>query len=125
MLAPKDHLTIDLAVAFKEKTVVSTRILNDVMEDHGIKKIDFMWLDMPGYEIPMLMQSLETLKNTRIVYTEANFIEGYEGQCTYKDYVSFFEKNGFVLIARDTEQDTLTNNVQWYCNLVFLNNLNK
>jgi FkbM family methyltransferase len=124
LLPPKDHLTIDLAVAFKEKTIVSTRILNDVMEDYGIKKIDFMWLDMQGYELPMLMKSLETLKKTSIVYIEANFLEGYEGQLIYKDYVDWFAKNGFTLIARDTKEE-FSVFPEWYCNAVFLNNLNK
>ncbi len=131
LLQPKEHLKIDLNVMFNKKIKVKTITLKKWCEDNHISKIDFMWLDMQGYELPMLKESSDILKTARVIYTEANFIEGYKNQYIYNDYVTWFEKNGFSLVARDTKEDYCVEDKAlkkynifglWFCNAIFINN---
>jgi FkbM family methyltransferase len=123
LLEPKDYITLAPEIDFNGTTTVRTATLNDWAKENNIDKIDFMWLDMQGYELPMLKTENSILEKTTVVYTEAIFIEGYKNQYTYNDYLQFFTENGFVLIGRDVSHETYNgiNLHETFCNCIFLN----
>lgn len=62
---------------------------------NNIEKIDFMWLDMEGYELYALQYSLDILHSVRAIYTEISFTSVREGSCSYRALREFLEANGF------------------------------
>ena len=52
------------------------------VHEHGIEHVDFIWADVQGAEVDLVEGGQRTLANTRLLYTEINDIEMYEGQIT-------------------------------------------
>ena len=60
-----------------------------------IEWVDFLWLDMQGYE-PLALQFAATLlPNVRAILTEVNIVEMYAGAMLYPAYQSFLKSKGF------------------------------
>lgn len=95
LLAPKQHLEVHPDVQFNETISVETIKLDDFCLNNNISHIDFMWLDMQGYELPMLMASKKMISNITLIYSEVSLIETYEGVSTYQKYKEWMEESGF------------------------------
>lgn len=95
LLAPKQHLEVHPDVQFNETISVETTTLDDFCIKNNISHIDFMWLDMQGYELPMLMASKKMISNITLIYSEVSLIETYEGVSTYQKYKEWMEESGF------------------------------
>jgi len=54
LLTPAEHLTEYPQVKFGESIVVQTMTISDWVHGNGVDRIDFMWLDMQGMELPTL-----------------------------------------------------------------------
>lgn len=127
LLPPKEH-TIHSDIHFSGTIEVDAITLDDWASQNGIAHIDFMWLDMQGYELNMLKCSKIAL-TAKAIYTEMEFVEAYKGQYLYKDVVEWMEANGFILAAIDFDPEqpfkkipkTKLEGKFWYGNGVFLN----
>ncbi len=106
LLAPKEHLK-SFAITFNEKISIPTTTLESWAHKNIVDHIDFLWLDMQGVELNALKVSTDLLKKVKVIYTEVEFLEAYEGQYQYKDVVSWLENQGFTLIAKDFFGDGL------------------
>lgn len=95
LLAPKQHLEVHPDVQFNETIFVETITLDDFCLNNNISHIDFMWLDMQGYELPMLMASKKMISNITLIYSEVSLIETYEGVSTYQKYKEWMDGAGF------------------------------
>jgi len=84
-------------------------------KDHAVDHIDFMWLDMQGYELHALKASPNILKTVKVILTEVEFVEAYEGQYLSYDIKDWLEKNGFVMIAQNISAG-------WYGDMLFVRN---
>ncbi len=100
LLPPTGHLTCDPSILFPAVLEVETITLDDWARQQGIGKVNFLWLDMQGYELNMLKASKLVL-DADVIYTEVAFIELYEGQYLYEDIISWMNANGFRLAATD------------------------
>lgn len=100
LLAPKEHLTYS-ATEFKKEITVETTTLDAWAQQYGVNHIDFMWLDMQGYELNALKASPNILKTVKAILTEVEFVEAYAGQHLFKDVKEFLESNGFTMIANN------------------------
>lgn len=98
LLKPKLHLEYYKRITFDESITVPTIRLDDFTEKEKLQQVDFLWLDMQGYESVVLMDSPQTLKKTTFIHTETQNTETYENVILSKEYRKFFEKNDFVLI---------------------------
>ena len=98
LLPPKKHLELHPQITFNSKRKVETINLDSWSSKHGITHIDFMWLDMQGYEPTTLKASPTILKNTHYIWSEVCPIENYEGQILYPEYKKMMEENGFVVV---------------------------
>jgi 2-O-methyltransferase len=97
ILKPKEHLTAHPDVFFNEEITVTAENLDSWMTENNIVKIDFMWLDMQGFEMQMLKGAPEALKKVSAIYTEVSLIETYEGVPLYPEFRAFLAGHGFVV----------------------------
>jgi FkbM family methyltransferase len=100
LLKPKERLSISPLI-FPTKIEVPTTTLDDWAHDYHINHVDFLWLDLQGYELNVLKASPKTLKYVKVIYTEVEFIEAYEDQYQYPQVKTWLEDNGFIMIGKD------------------------
>ena len=98
-MPPKDHLIFAPHIAFKKEIQIKAITLDDWAQHFDIQNIDFMWLDMQGFELNVLKASSHILKTVKVIATEIAFLEAYAGQYLYKDVKEWLEGQGFTLIA--------------------------
>lgn len=93
-----DHFwTVDIKnTNFAPPIKVPMMTLDAWAEEHGIQKVDFMWLDMEGSEGKALAGAEKLLKNTRIIQTEWTERSVYEGSIGFQELHQFLTDRGFV-----------------------------
>ena len=101
LLAPQDHLEIYPDIKFDEKIEIETVNLDDWAKQAGVSKIDFMWLDLQGFEFPVLNSAPNILKTVTAIYTEVHTQETYTGVTQYVELRQFLEKVGFEVKHED------------------------
>ncbi len=74
-------------------------IFDDWCQNNGVKAIDFMWLDLEGFELQFLMSSPKILKTVRAIYSETNFFKFREGTTQFVYLKKYLELQGFSMIA--------------------------
>ncbi len=100
LLKPKKRLEIS-PITFPHKIQVPTITLDTWALTYNIDRIDFLWLDLQGCELPVLKASPKVLTQVKVIYTEVEFIEAYENQPLYEDVKSWLESQGFTMIGKD------------------------
>jgi FkbM family methyltransferase len=78
---------------------VACVVLDDWCNQYSIPKIDFMWLDLEGFELQTLKSSPSILKTVKVVYSETNFFEFRKGTTQYPELEKFMKSQGFTPIA--------------------------
>lgn len=73
--------------------------LDDWCKEYQVNKIDFMWLDLEGFEMQMLKNGKEILSTVRAIYVETNFFEFRKGMTQYQELRRFLKRQGFRLLA--------------------------
>lgn len=101
LLKPKEHLIHAPHVLFNTEITVPIATIDDWAEEHNVDAIDFMWLDMQGYELNALKASPKIMKTVKAILTEVEFVEAYEGQYLFDDVKDWLEEQGFTMIARN------------------------
>ena len=81
---PKNHLTAHPWITFEQSITVKSETLDTWRNEHGIKIIDFIWMDVQGAEIDVFRGGKNAFGKTRFVYSEYSNKELYEGQHTLK-----------------------------------------
>lgn len=125
-LKPKEHY--DFAPhTFSNKINVNAVTIKNWMKQINLKKIDFLWLDLQGATIPTLEASQEILRDVKVIFSEANFVEAYEGEPSYLEMTQWFEDRGFVVaaITFSPEQPFLDKNAMkindvWFSDIVLV-----
>lgn len=97
VLLPSEHFKHYPRVKFGSEELVPMLRLTDWAEDHGIQEIDVLWLDAQGLEYQILADSEKLLRSVRLIYTEVNFIETYQGTILFEDLKRYLEGLGFSL----------------------------
>jgi len=65
------------------------------MKTNKIEKVDFLWLDLQGFELNVLKESVEIISKTSTIYTEVSIIENYSNSALYPQLKDFLENAGF------------------------------
>jgi 2-O-methyltransferase len=97
-LEPKEHLRLWQDITFDEKLEVDSIRLDKFVVDKNIDVIDFMWLDLQGYEPVLLQYSPITLSKTRYLFTEVSLVETYKDVVLKSDFATFLKNSGFEVI---------------------------
>lgn len=95
ILSPKQHLEQHPEVVFQQKIKVEAVSLDDWAARHGLKSIDFLWLDLQGYELFALKGAAQILPSVRVIYTEVFLQESYAGTPLYPEVRQWLEQRGF------------------------------
>jgi FkbM family methyltransferase len=95
LLPPKAHLTEHPHIRFDSVIRVPTMTLDAWAQENGVPAVDFLWLDMQGYELKMLKSAPHTLKTVKVIYTEVCLKELYAGCPLYPEFRTWLEENGF------------------------------
>jgi 2-O-methyltransferase len=95
LLAPKEHLKTDPGVFFEEGITINTITIDEWAKVNNVTHIDFMWLDMQGYELAALMSGTNVLKTVKAIYTEIFLSELYEGAPLFDQVKAWLETQGF------------------------------
>lgn len=100
LLPPKEHLNYSTA-QFKKEILVPAITIDAWAQQYAIEKVDFLWLDMQGYELPALKASSHILKTVKVILTEVEFVEAYAGQYLFNDVKIWLEQQGFTMVANN------------------------
>jgi FkbM family methyltransferase len=95
LLEPREHLDEFPEIAFEETTSVQVTTLASWAEREGIDRIDGMWLDMQGYELPALKAAGPILETTRAFVMEVSATELYAGMPLWPEVKLWLGGNGF------------------------------
>ena len=111
LLKPKKHLKDHPNVFFNTQQKVECKMLHTWANDNNIVRIDMLWLDMQGAEQKMLSASKSILDTVKIIHTEVNLHETYEGIESYKSFKTFLKKKGFKIIVEAIPKGNYGGNV--------------
>jgi len=113
LLAPTGHMNQHPEVKFSDTVSVETITIDSWAEKNKVDRVDFLWLDMQGFEMQMLSASTKILPTVKAIHTEVNTKELYKNSVLYADFRKWLESKGFVVKAE------LPNSVEM-CNVLFV-----
>ena len=90
MLRDLDHLET------VQREEVATSRLDDVLRDENA--LDFLKLDIQGFELPTLLHASAVLTRTNVVHCEVSFAPIYEGQALFSEIEALLRAAGFWLL---------------------------
>lgn len=96
-----------------------TQRLDDVLARAGGPPVDFLKLDVQGYELEVLKGAPETLRQTAFVLLEASLLRVNEGCPLLSDVVGFMSDAGFQLYDI-CGQSRMRDGVLWQMDLLFV-----
>jgi FkbM family methyltransferase len=79
---------------------VPTITLDQWAADNRVPSIDFMWLDMQGYELKVIERS-QLFSTVQCVLIEVSLTERFKGNPLYEPLLTWFETNGFKALQQD------------------------
>jgi FkbM family methyltransferase len=82
-------------VAFGDAIDVDVTTIDEWSSGRNIAQVDFMRLDMQGYEIEALKGALATLRQTRAVQLEVSNVQLYQGAPLYPEVEEWMHQQGF------------------------------
>jgi FkbM family methyltransferase len=95
LLEPCEHLRFHPRVTFNTTIDIKTISLDDWTKEHGITKVDFLWLDTQGNELAILQASESILHTVCAIYTEVSLKETYKGVALYPELRDWLCAKGF------------------------------
>jgi FkbM family methyltransferase len=100
------------------KINVPSITLCDFMKNNNLDKIDFLWLDVEGFEYYILNGSTNILNKINYIYTEVNFQMFRKDGKLYNDIKSLLLQNNFIELHK-WEQGAKWG--EWQGNVLFKN----
>jgi len=95
LLLPKKHLTEHPGVVFSTSIRIQTVTLDSWAAENKVPHVDFLWLDMQGYELHALKSAGSVLPAVRAIYTEVSLKEMYHGAPLYAELKQWLGDQGF------------------------------
>jgi len=74
---------------------MKTKRLDDLLPELG-NRVDFLKLDVQGYELAVLQGAPNALRQTLVLHTEVEFVEMYVGQPLFAEIDAFLRQSGFI-----------------------------
>ncbi len=111
LLPPTDQFVWSDVIEFCDVVKVPIITLDDWANMTGVKKVDFLYLDMQGAECQMLRASPRILSTVKVIYTEYSELEFYKGTVLLEEYKSWLESLGFSMICKEQTCHTHHGNV--------------
>ena len=96
LMTPAKVLVEFPQIKFTDSITVQTTTINDWADSEGVDRIDFMWLDIQGMELPALKAAGRVLSTTTAICMEVARKELYSGCPMYDEIFSWMKGQGFV-----------------------------
>ena len=80
----------------KETTTIETRSMDDLLQEHGIRDIDFVKIDVQGAEVEVFKGGMETLRHASFIVSEVIFVPMYYGQALFGDVCNVLAEQDFM-----------------------------
>ena len=103
LMKPKEHLNGAPDITFNKTIKVTTVNLDDFIKKKGIEVIDYLELDLQGYEPEIVKSSPLTISKTKYFLTEINTKETYENNMLYPEYKEMLLSMDFEIINESFE----------------------
>jgi FkbM family methyltransferase len=120
LLAPKDHLQAAPMILFKETITVPTTTIDDWAAKNGVDKVDFLYLDIQGAELPAMKGAPRIMKTVKVLMTELEFVEAYAGVARYQETAQWLKAQGFRMIAADFDPKDPRQGGRWFGDAIFV-----
>jgi len=80
---------------------VQVETLDSFLEEHGLgtAPVNYLKIDVQGFEMPVLRGAVRTLARTQFILIEVSFCRAYQGQCLIDEVCHFFRVHGFSLVT--------------------------
>lgn len=101
LLEPYEYSKARPDVHFQPITV-ETMTLDQWAKQEGIKKVDFLWLDMQGHELAVLKAAPKMLSTAKALLVEASLIERFKSSPLVNEVKSWIESQGFKALLHDS-----------------------
>jgi FkbM family methyltransferase len=108
LLEPQERLQWS-PITFNEPITVPTTTIDAWAQQNNIDHIDLLWLDLQGYELPVMQASPHILQTVRAIWTEVHFVQAYKDQAQYPKVTAWLESQGFTLVGAD-----FTDTTSWF-----------
>ena len=109
LLRPELYCSERPGVLFNAENQIATMTLDDWAVANNIEHVDFMWLDMQGYEHAALSAGPKILSTVSLIHTEVNYTQRYAGHPLFNEYKNWLELQGFQLILEAPKTATWGN----------------
>ncbi len=100
LLEPYEYKTQRPQVHFHPLEVETCR-LDSWAAQQGLKAIDFLWLDMQGYELKVLQAAPLMLSTVKAILIEASLSERFKGNPLFDEVITWLEAHGFKALRHD------------------------
>jgi 2-O-methyltransferase len=95
LLKPTGHLEEFDFVDFSETIEVDVVRLDDWARNSSVQKLDFMWLDLQGYELKALQGAVELLHQVSAIHIEVSHKPLFENGVLYPELRDWLKARGF------------------------------
>jgi FkbM family methyltransferase len=109
LLKPKELLAEHPEIKFNQQCRVRVTTIDQWAKENGVDRVDFMWLDMQGYEMKALEGAARILEKVSAIHTEVNLKETYAGAGLYSDLRKWLESRGFSVDREDIPYESQGN----------------
>ena len=98
---PESHTYLGKRMDSAGEIEVPITTLDAFCAEHQIPRIDFLKLDVQGYELKILSSARQLLDgcNIGLILTEVNFVPLYENQAYFHQVYQFLLERGFQLVS--------------------------
>ena len=103
ILKPKTHLDLYPDVGFEGTEKIEIKIYDELL----IRNVNFLNLDIQGYELEALKGCSRSMKNIDYIYTEVNNEEVYEDCVQVSDLDRFLHNFEFIRVETNWYDDNL------------------
>jgi len=87
--------------------------MDDFIKKNTINEIDFLKIDVEGMNYEVLEGFGDELKRVKVIQTEGEYKEYWEGQELYKDMEEYLSKRNFVLVDFKLSADGVQSDSLW------------
>ncbi len=102
LLTPSGHLDEFENVPFKRRIEVDVVRLDDWAEREDVEKLDFLWLDLQGYELEALKGAEKLLSKVSAIHIEVSHSQLYENGVLYPELKHWLQQRGFRPVVNAT-----------------------
>lgn len=95
LLKPSGHAEEFGFVKFEKSESVTVTTLDDWAREHGVNRVDFLWLDMQGFELRALEGGSTILDTVSAIHMEVSRVPLYADAPLYPEILRFMKKKGF------------------------------